>query len=111
MKRIVIGILVLGSFPALAGEVKTKCGKPSIIIDGVVSKRSIADKSKYQYGVHEKTELNGKVLIDNEEVGASTTDRSLDILVAQTAISEGLELCETVNIKRYSAERTLYVKR
>ncbi len=111
MKKLMIGFIALAAMTSAFAEnerVRTRCGKPELVIQGVTSKRPVQhvrsqDINKLVYEVR----INGERIIP-------AASFELDSIVARTAIEEGAELCETVtyvgNDMRVT-ERSLTIKR
>ena len=104
MKILLIGLICLSSISAFAGEVKELCGQPSLQINGVISVQDLND------GLSIVNRLDASVKINNKIVGASS-DRGLDVIVAQAAINEGLELCQVIDTTKNPLLHKLYIKR
>ncbi len=108
MKAIIFSLAMM-TFMGRAFADADFCGKPSVQINGVSSVRTVEGSENTR--IVSKNILEGEVMIDGKKVGAST-DRSLDILVAQTAIQEGAVLCESVVRNSFIVfTRRLYIKR
>jgi len=111
MKKILVGLIALTSMTSVFAEnerVTTRCGRPELVIQGVVSKRSVEhvrrwDENKLIYEIR----INGEAVLP-------ATNFEFDSIVAKEAIKEGADLCET--IKRVGqdntvVERSLTIKR
>jgi hypothetical protein len=105
MKKLLIGLLALGSVSAFASEVQTKCGKPELLIKGVKSVRqAFADRIV-------TNTLEYQILVNGQEVSAA--GHELDLIVARAAIEAGAELCETIDkseANKLKVTRSLHIK-
>lgn len=102
MKKMFIGFVALVSMTSAFAEnerVSTRCGKPELVISGVVSKRPVENVRRW-----DDNQLIYEIRINGEKIVSPTTFDMASIVVKE-AIREGADLCETV--KRVGAENTV----
>jgi hypothetical protein len=106
MKKFLFGLIAILSMASAHADnerVTTRCGRPELVIQGVVSKRAVEnvrrwDENKLIYEIR----INGEAIVP-------AADFELESIVAKEAIKDGADLCEVV--KRVGQDNTVVERR